>query len=500
MKERLETTSPPWSWWRRVARGLLVAGMLVGGLSLAQRYAAHKQTVPLDINGVRVLHSTHKSSASEVLAEMNIRLGENDLARLPSDEELAEGAPITLDIARRIWLSHDGALTELHTHSVQVDEVLREAGVTLSEHDGVWLDGQRLSPEDPLPEPVRPSRAGALEWVATLREPLQLNVRRGVPVTVQEDGIPLSFYTSARTVGEALYAQGISLFVGDRIFPEPDVLLSPGMTISISRAQPVTLEVDGSTRMMRTRASTVEELLSEAGITLEQDDYTVPEAHMPLSTDLHIRVVRVYDEYYVEETPIPFETRWQANPELEIDQRRTASWGREGALRQQVRVHYENGQEVHRVEEEAWVAREPEDRILEYGTKIVVRQLETEHGTIEYWRKLRMLATSYNAATAGKPASSPTYGITRLGEVTRKGIVAVDPTIIPLRQPLYVPGYGLGYGGDTGSGVKDRRIDLCYDDYNLVSWHHWVDVYLLTPVPPASQITWIIPNNPRERE
>jgi len=27
-----------------------------------------------------------------------------------------------------------------------------------------------------------------------------------------------------------------------------------------------------------------------------------------------------------------------------------------------------------------------------------------------------------------------------------------------------------------------------------------VDVYLLTPVPPAGEINWIVPNTPKERE
>ena len=80
------------------------------------------------------------------------------------------------------------------------------------------------------------------------------------------------------------------------------------------------------------------------------------------------------------------------------------------------------------------------------------------------------------------------------------GVIAVDPNLISLRQPLYVPGYGRGFAGDTGGAIKGRRIDLCYDDHNLVLWHRWVDVYLLTPVPPHSSIPWIIPNDPGERE
>ena len=51
--------------------------------------------------------------------------------------------------------------------------------------------------------------------------------------------------------------------------------------------------------------------------------------------------------------------------------------------------------------------------------------------------------------------------------------------------------------GDTGGGILWRRIDLCYDDDNLVEWHQWVDVYVLAPVP--SSIPWVIPNTPKEK-
>jgi 3D (Asp-Asp-Asp) domain-containing protein len=105
---------------------------------------------------------------------------------------------------------------------------------------------------------------------------------------------------------------------------------------------------------------------------------------------------------------------------------------------------------------------------------------------------IRMLATSYSAGTAGTPKSSPWYGRTATGMQMRHGIVAVDPQMINLRSNVYVPGYGVGIAGDTGGSVKGRRIDLGYDDDNLVLWYRWVDVYLLTPVPPAHQINYLI--------
>lgn len=488
---------------RRLARpwrGLVAAGLLVGSMALVHQYTQRRQTVTLTINDVHVVHSTYARTAAEALQDTGIHLTPHDAVWLPDDAALSAGAPIELRISRRVWLAHDGSLTELYTQAESVGQALAEAEVSLTEYDEVWMDGQRLGLEATLPEWERPQRAGAQEWVAAIRQPLRLAIRRGVPLTVDDDGILLRFSTSARTVGEALHQVGVPLYQGDHIFPAPDALVTSGLTVAISRARPVTLEVDGATRLLRTRLASVQELLGETGVTLDPDDLILPGGETDITSGMHIAIVRVYDEYYVEEIPIPFETRWEANPELEIDQKRTASWGREGAWRQKVRVRYENGREVLRIEEEAWIAREPEDRILEYGTMIVVRQRATAHGVIEYWRRIRMLATSYSPSTAGKPPGHPTFGITRLGERARKGIIAVDPNIIAMRQWMYVPGYGLGYAGDTGGAIDGRRIDLGYDDDNLVLWLSWVDVYLLTPAPPASQITWVIPNVPRERE
>ncbi len=134
-----------------------------------------------------------------------------------------------------------------------------------------------------------------------------------------------------------------------------------------------------------------------------------------------------------------------------------------------------------------------------YGTKIVLREIQTPDGVKRYWRHLRVLASSYTAATSGKDPGHPAYGITRLGWRATKGIIAVDPAVIPLRANMYVPGYGVGVAGDTGGAIRGRRIDLCYDEHNLAFWWEWVDVYLLEPVPPASQIAWTLPNWPIER-
>ena len=53
-------------------------------------------------------------------------------------------------------------------------------------------------------------------------------------------------------------------------------------------------------------------------------------------------------------------------------------------------------------------------------------------------------------------------GRTALGIPVRKGVVAVDPRLIPLGTKLHVPGYGPGVAADVGTAIKGRIIDLWF--------------------------------------
>jgi 3D (Asp-Asp-Asp) domain-containing protein/peptidoglycan hydrolase CwlO-like protein len=51
-------------------------------------------------------------------------------------------------------------------------------------------------------------------------------------------------------------------------------------------------------------------------------------------------------------------------------------------------------------------------------------------------------------------------GTTATGLPVGPGIVAVDPTVIPLGTRMSIPGYGDGVAADTGSAIKGARIDV----------------------------------------
>lgn len=84
------------------------------------------------------------------------------------------------------------------------------------------------------------------------------------------------------------------------------------------------------------------------------------------------------------------------------------------------------------------------------------------------------VAVSGGGSAAGQPTSHAPYrlkvdavayylpGKTALGVPVRKGVVAVDPTVIPLGTKLHVPGYGRGLAADVGTAIKGRIIDLWF--------------------------------------
>lgn len=479
---------------------VLVVGAIVGTSILATEGGLRRYAVSLEVNGRTFRHRTLQRSPEGVLQELGLSLQAHDSAAVPDWEDLLAGERLRLTLARLVALTHDGRVIRFHTTAATLAEAIAEGGVSLGGHDRLCLEGASCDPQALLPLPAIPSQASLASWVAALQRPIRLTLRRAVSLTVWDGVNERTLYATGRTVGEALLASGIPVYAGDQVQPGLTASIVAGLEVSIQRSSPVVLDVGGIPRALRTHARTVRELLSIEGVTLEDKDYVLPALDAPVNAGDRVAVVRVYEEYYVLELPINYETRYEPDPAANIDEQRVAVWGQEGARRRRVKVQYENQRETARSEEDEWVARQPQDRIIRYGTRITLQSMDTPTGPLTYWRKLRMLATSYNARTAGKSLSHPAYGITRSGQRARKGLIAVDPRVIPLGTEVYVPGYGLALAADTGSAIQWRRIDLCYDDDNLTLWNRWVDVYLLAPVPPQGQIRWIIPNSPREAD
>lgn len=479
---------------------LAVAALLVSAVWGVLLVAQSGVTVSVTVDGHAEAVRSARPDVAALLADLGLRLRPEDRFSPSLETPLHPGLVVTVTRARPGLVDADGRLSEVYTQADTVGEVIAAAGVQLATGDALFMDGLLVTADTSLPavSSIRPvSRfARGRAWEGTEPPPVHVSLQRAVPIVVDDGGMPYTLFTTAPTIGEALLREHVTVYLGDRVQPGPGTRVSAGMRVVIERSTPVLVTADGRTTHTRTRGKTVGAALMDLGIVLAGSDQVRPALDQKLVDNLPIRVTRVSEVTLVEREPIPYEAILVPDDTLEIDTQRLVEAGKDGEFRRRWKVTYEDGIETARALVDEWVAAEPVTRRVAYGRKLVSRTLETPEGTFSYWRKIRVYANSYSAARSGTPRSAPWYGRTRIGLTLVKGIIAVDPNVIPLRSYVYVPNYGKAIAGDTGGGVRGKWIDLGYSDWDYISWHWWTDVYLLDPPPAANKIMWVLPNYP----
>jgi uncharacterized protein YabE (DUF348 family) len=475
---------------------------LVALIALIALASGTVRPIHVTVDGVEETVFTHRRTLDRLLLDLGFALDAVDRVTPAPATPLRRNMTVTIERPLPVQLFADGRDMTLETWGDTPATVLGEAGVTFHRTDQALLNGEPIGWDDPLPAAVPQPRPQTYDrghaWDHIERKPLQLRVHRSIPIRVNDGGLTFPIRTTSETVGEALLAANIELYLGDEVLPSLGSPVSTGQRISIVRSTPVTVDADGETVKTRVKAETVADVLAALEIGLAGMDTVTPPLDTPLHDDLEIAVTRIREDVIVDEEIAPFETIYEADPNLPIDTQTVLAPGAEGITRSRYRVRYEDGEETARTLEDSWTAQQPAQRIIAYGQQIQPQTFTTADGqTITYWRKIRMLATSYSASRAGVSPDNRYYGFTYSGEPMRDGVVAVDFSLIPLRSQVYIPSYGYGDALDTGGAMRGRRIDLGYADDTWVPVRRWVDVYLLWPPPPESGITWVLPNWPR---
>ncbi len=244
----------------------------------------------------------------------------------------------------------------------------------------------------------------------------------GSQITLLVDGSRQDMRTEAKTVGALLNAQHVNLGRNDVVVPSASSSLHDGLHVDVLRAFPVTVDIDGSVRTVRTVESsadnlaeqlklgkltavrnqpgrlaagstvvfrtrisgslrldnqsvtfdspsrTVDELLQSYNVHLGGDDFVVPALATVLSDGATVTVVRVGADVTQNTRPIPYEIVQQPDPDLPIGQTRVVQEGTNGTMTVTYRQRVENGQKGERtiVSEVPTVA--PHPRIIGYGT------------------------------------------------------------------------------------------------------------------------------------
>lgn len=150
-----------------------------------------------------------------------------------------------------------------------------------------------------------------------------------------------------------------------------------------------------------------------------------------------------------------------ANSELAKGETVTVQEGCDGVKALQYSILYENGVEVDKALISSEIVVDPQDKIIEYGTS------ESESTVdFEYQYVVECIATAYDPS----PEENGGYGgQSATGVPLQKGVIAVDPKVIPLGSRVYVEAldgswsYGYAVAADTGGAIKGNRVDLLYN-------------------------------------
>jgi uncharacterized protein YabE (DUF348 family) len=437
--------------------------------------AVRPRTVRVVADGRQVEIQTRQSSDEAVLRQSGVGLAKGD--RVFTTE--TPGARILMvDRAVDVRIIADGQTFDLRTAADTIAEALDEVDVVLQQRDSVTLNGV-FAPDT---APIEPSMGLASSVRERLDPPgarVEIEVRRAMPFVIAE-GAKETVTTSSRpTVGQALREAGVVVGPGDRVTPDLEAPLEIDARIDVRHASPVTIALPEGHRVVYTLARTVAEVLDEEGIVLPPGAFVDPPFETPVTPDMSVRVIQLGSSNDVAYEYIESSTVYELDPGLPPGQTRTVT-GRDGVRVRRYNVTYVDGVEVARELVEDKLDPEPVDTVIYYPTQTGRNDAAPDGSRGSVARTLRVYATAYNPASAGRSPDDPNYGVTATGSVVTYGIVAVDPAIIPLGTRMFVPGYGYAVAGDTGGAVKGYIIDLGFPDGVEIDWvSQWVDIYIL---------------------
>lgn len=449
---------------------LFPATLMVMLIALGLVWLGLNQTVTVVVDGEVLSVRTSALTARGVLRAAGVPITSADRVSPARGRWFWKVALIQVETAREVVIRTPEEDLQLTSAARIPANLLREGGIALFPQDRVLINGAAVDPGVPLAS----------------QGDLFLQYEPATPVTLVVGEETQTFYTGEATLGAALEAAGIQVGKKDRLSEPLSTVINQPMTVTLRRAQPVTVNFQGSSVTGLTAAETVGAALLDLGIPLQNLDESVPAEDEPLPSDGQIRVVRGREDLQVMTEEIPYQTEYGGeDPNTPLDQVAVFQPGQNGIYAVRERILYRDGEVVWRLEEDTWQANEPQTEIVGYGSKIVVQTAVVEGETLEYYRALTVWTTSYKPCDA----AGNCWYYTSSGLPVEKGVIAVsyDWYLLLQGQRLYVSGYGYGVIADVCGGCVGKPwIDLGYSEEQYEPLHlpnAWRTIYFLTPVP-----------------
>lgn len=295
----------------------------------------------------------------------------------------------------------------------------------------------------------------------------------------KENKVTETYLSHAETLEEFIAEQNIEIFEGDRIFLEDKEItdmataLKSGDDLSVKRAYPIDVIIDGVTYETLVTDEKVKDIEAKYAEQLGEK-YEFKSSftqNSPVRKDMVLEYETTRYEVEVIEVPEKFETVYVDNPDVPIGEFVVTQEGADG-VRTYTYTRTFIGGKYSKIEETSEITTEPVNRIIERAPGFVSIY---EIGEIKYTKTMEMNVSAYTPYCAGVD------DVTASGTQVRRGVCAVDTSVIPFGTKIFVPGYGVAVAEDRGGAIKGNKLDIYMESYSeAIKWgRRNLTVYIL---------------------
>ena len=195
------------------------------------------------------------------------------------------------------------------------------------------------------------------------------NTKEG-SLTIDDKKVELK--TKKSTVSELLEEQKIKLKDEDSINVSMDEKLKDKFDIKIRKAMPISIKLKNNVVEVKTTEETVKDVLKSLAIYYDGDDIVTPALDEKIKPNTEISVVEVEEKIQTVAEEIDYKVVTNNNGNLDSGRTLKVQEGIKGLRENKIKEIYKDGSLISKEIVESNVVREPVDEVVQKGTKAIM--------------------------------------------------------------------------------------------------------------------------------
>lgn len=180
-------------------------------------HEATKKTVTLVKDGEETIVKTQADTIEEFLEEQKISPHSKDYVFPAANEKIKDDSKVVWNTAKQVEILGSNERKSVWTTALTVEELLKDEGIPLTEHDK-----------------VKPKLDSKIE------NDLSIQIEKAFTTIFVDGGKEKKVWTTSTTVADFLEHQGVSLKEQDRVEPQQDELVTKDTVVKVIRVEKVT--------------------------------------------------------------------------------------------------------------------------------------------------------------------------------------------------------------------------------------------------------------------